>query len=186
MAFCGKCGAQLAEGAKFCPQCGAQTAQTQSEQPGQQAQGQQDWTQQAQQTFNNFNNTANTTGEFDPQDIQRGKGIAWLSYLGILFLIPLFGSQNSKFCRYHANQGLVLLIFEIAYWIAFGIISGIFLGIAYATFSIGLITVWNVISTILRAVGSIWMLVFIILGIVNAANGQAKELPIIGGIKIIK
>ena len=32
MAFCGKCGAQLNDGAKFCPSCGAPTGSEQAQQ----------------------------------------------------------------------------------------------------------------------------------------------------------
>lgn len=28
--------------------------------------------------------------QYDPRDVQQTKSIAWLSYLGILFLIPMF------------------------------------------------------------------------------------------------
>ena len=90
--------------------------------------------------------------------------MALLAYLGFLFLIPLLAAPNSSFARYHANQGLVLFILEaitsVISFIPFGwIISGIL---------------------------GIFGLVLTIIGIVNAANGQAKQLPLIGGITILK
>ena len=33
-----------------------------------------------------------------------------LAYVGILVVVPLFAGGNSKFVKYHANQGLVLFI----------------------------------------------------------------------------
>ena len=39
---------------------------------------------------------------------------------------------------------------------------------------------------ILDAAVGVTYIVFVVLGIVNAAQGQAKELPLIGGIRILK
>ncbi len=41
-----------------------------------------------------------------------------LCYLGILVLIPIFAAKDSKFVRFHANQGLILLLASVAYGIA--------------------------------------------------------------------
>ena len=54
-----------------------------------------------------------------------------------------------------------------------GIVSGILLWIP-------------VIGWLISVLLSIALLVFMILGIVNAAQGKAKELPLIGSIKIIQ
>ena len=148
MAICNKCGQQIDDNVQTCPYCGAPNGVAGN----------------AQNFVNNFTNTADSTAQFDPQDIQDNKVMALLAYLGFLFLIPLLAAPNSKFARYHANQGLVLFILEaitsVISFIPFGwIISGIL---------------------------GIFGLVLTIIGIVNAANGQAKQLPLIGGITILK
>lgn len=114
---------------------------------------------------NNLNNTPDTTGQFDPNDIAQNKTTALLSYIGFLFLVPLLSAKDSAFARFHANQGIVLFILEI--------VSGILVFIPIIGGIISLV-VWLV------------ALVFAILGIVNAANGRAKQLPLIGGITILK
>jgi len=43
------------------------------------------------------------------KDIDEGKILAWLSYLGLLLLIPLFVKPENTFCKHHAKQGIVLL-----------------------------------------------------------------------------
>ncbi|MBP5194225.1 MAG: DUF4870 domain-containing protein, partial [Clostridia bacterium] len=92
--------------------------------------------------------------------------------LGILVLIPILAAKDSKFARFHSNQGLVLLICEVVVSIVLGILSVIpYVGIVFAILS------WIV---------SIVFFVFLILGIVNAVQGKAKELPIIGKFKILK
>ena len=95
-----------------------------------------------------------------------------LSYLSWLVLIPLIAAPKSPFARFHANQGLILAIIEIAFSIVLGALSLI----------PGVGIVFNIILSLLGLV----FLLFSILGIVNAANGKAKELPVIGKIRLIK
>ena len=124
------------------------------------------------ESFNNFNNTPDTTAEFDQQDIEQNKVMGILAYIGILVLVPIFAAKDSKFARFHANQGLVLAIAEVA----LGIILGILGGIPY-------------IGWLFRIIGSLFEVVcvlFAVLGIINAANGKAKELPIVGKFRILK
>lgn len=98
-----------------------------------------------------------------------------LSYIGFLWIIPLVAGKT-EYTRFHANQGLVLFLAEIVLGIVVGIVSFI---LAFIPF-VG----W--IGGLLGTAVSILSLVFMILGIVNAAQGEMKELPVIGGIKIIK
>ncbi len=171
MTYCGKCGKQMDEGLKFCPNCGASTEIPQAE-PAAQAQPQNDFSQKIQ----NFNNTADTTAEFDAQDINSNKAMAILAYFGPLVLIPIFAAKGSKFARYHSNQGLVLLIAAIAYGIVYNILSAIILAISWRLyFVVSIIGLVSIVITVLA-----------IIGIINAATGKAKELPLIGKFKILK
>ncbi len=124
--------------------------------------------------FQNLNNTADTTSQFDPQDIQNNKVMAILAYFGILVLIPLFAAKESKFARFHTNQGLILFIIGIALYIVQTILYTIFPW-----------RMWWLISTLVGIIGLV-MLVLAIIGIINAAQGKAKELPLVGSFKILK
>ena len=157
--YCGKCGAQLNDGAKFCPSCGAPTGSEQAQQ--------QTYQQPQQQAYAPVQS-----------DAQQNKVMGILAYLSWLVIVPWIAAKESPFARYHTNQGLVLAIVEIAWWI----LSAILTAIATAAYSLGFLAVIGVISWILGIV----FLVFSILGIVNAAKGEMKPLPIIGGIKILK
>lgn len=53
---------------------------------------------------------ATVVPSFDKKDVEENKVIAALSYVGILFLIPLLAKRDSKFSQEHAKQGLVLFI----------------------------------------------------------------------------
>lgn len=127
-------------------------------------------------SFDNLTNTPDSTSQFDPKDIADNKVLAAIGYLGFLFLVPLLAAPNSKYARFHANQGLVLFIFMAAYAIIVSILS----------FILGFIPV---IGWIIRMVLWLLYLVFValmVLGIVNAATGKAKQLPVIGSITILK
>jgi len=85
--------------------------------------------------------------------------IAILSYIGILFLIPLLVSKDNAFAQFHAKQGLVLFIAEIATFLISWIpILGWFIGmIAWI--------IWVILS---------------IIGIINVVGGKQTPLPVIG------
>lgn len=174
MAFCGKCGTKVEDGVKFCPSCGAPMGA--QEQPNQTAQQQTNTQNDFTAKVTGLNNTADTTANYEQQDIQQSKTMAILAYIGILVLIPIFAAKESKFARYHANQGLILCLAEIAYGIVYGILSSIILAISWRLYFL---------VSIVGLVGIVF-LVLAIIGIINAAGGKAKELPIIGKFKILK
>lgn len=99
-----------------------------------------------------------------------------LSYIGILVLVPLLAGKT-QFARFHANQGLVLFIADIILGVLIGITTGVLslLGV------VGL-----VLGSIVSGVLGLCIFVMVIMGIINAANGEMKPLPVIGGIKLIK
>ena len=112
------------------------------------------------------------TAEFEEKDIKDNMIMGIFAYLSILVLIPLFAAKNSKYARFHANQGIVLCIVSILFSIVISILTRIpFIGWLFA-----------VIGSI---IGLVW-LVYAVLGIVDVVNGKARELPFIGGIRILK
>jgi len=121
--------------------------------------------------FDAINNTQDTTASYSREDIEKNKFMAILAYFSWLVLIPLFCAKESKFARFHVNQGLVLAIAELLINVVFWPLRHIWL--------IG----W--IFGIIYALVGICAFILFILGVVNAANGRAKELPIIGGIHLI-
>lgn len=101
---------------------------------------------------------------FDPADIENNKGMAIVAY--ILFFVPLLAAPNSPFAKYHANQGLTLFLTCVALNIVLGIIP--------------------IIGWLLLPIANLGCLALAVLGIVVAAQGGAKPLPIIGKYTLMK
>ncbi len=167
MAYCNKCNVELEPERDSCPYCGTPVDTTTEQVSTAQATTE---TNNTADKIRSVFNTANTTDEFDPADIQANKIIAILSYIGILVLVPILAANGSKFAKFHANQGLILLIIEF--------ISGILTSMS---------------MLFIQPIGFfaflLWLLAFSlsIIGIVNAASGNATELPLIGSsIKLLK
>ena len=99
----------------------------------------------------------------EQKQIDEAKSLAWLSYLGLLLLIPLLVLKDNPYAKYHVKQGLVLLIAEIAC----GVVGRILVFIPVLGWVIGM---------------GLWVccVVFSIIGIINALNGKAEPLPLIG------
>jgi uncharacterized membrane protein len=156
MIFCQKCGTQIQDGVKFCPACGAPTEAGQA-------------VQQAQAT-----------------DAEQNKVMAILSY--IIFFIPLITGDHKKspFVKFHVNQGTVLAIVAIAYSIVSGILRAIIkVPVSVYGYSTSVYYTPGWLSTILWLISLVFF-AGCIYGIINAATGKQKELPVIGKFKIIK
>lgn len=116
--------------------------------------------------------TKDTTSDYDSEDIKNNKVVSILAYFGILFLIPLLAAKDSKFAKYHANQGLTLCLA----WVIVAVVIGALGNIPF---------IWWLFD-IIGALASLAGILLMIVGIINAANGKAKELPFIGNITFLK
>lgn len=100
--------------------------------------------------------------EMSQQEPKKESGdnvIAILSYIGILFLIPMLAAKDNEFAQYHAKQGLVLFIAEIA---------------------TALIAWIPILGWIIGLIAWITWLILAITGITNVLGGKKKPLPLIG------
>ncbi|MDO8513751.1 MAG: hypothetical protein Q7S37_04580 [bacterium] len=97
-----------------------------------------------------------TTGS---SDVEENKALAAISYIGILFIIPMAIKKDSAFAMYHAKQGMILFIFEV---------------IIYA------LNWMPFFGDFLYWIGGLLAFVLFIIGLINALNGQTKPLPVIG------
>lgn len=88
------------------------------------------------------------------------------AYFGIFFVIPLIALPYSKEAKFHANQGLVLLIFNVLLGMVVGTVSSLFGDV---------FDILNVIYPLLMVYGAS-----------NAMKGKQTELPVIGKLRLIK
>jgi len=90
---------------------------------------------------------------------QKNIGMAIVAY--IIFFIPLLtDAKKDPFVKYHVKQGLVLFIG----WVLVGILS--------------YILPWQLV--IISQFLDLGLFILMIIGIVNAAKGEQKPLPVIG------
>ena len=95
------------------------------------------------------------------------KAIAIIGYIiPILFFIPLISdAKNNPYAKFHANQQLTLLIF----WIIANFVN-----------------IVPILGQIAWLILSILGIILVIMGVINAAQGTMKPLPIIGKFTLIK
>ena len=86
--------------------------------------------------------------------------MAILSYLGPLVIVSYLTAKEDPFVRFHIKQGLVLFVIEAAVWVVGSMLMYQF---------------WMFVNII-----NLGTLVLSIVGIVNAVQGQEKELPLVG------
>lgn len=105
------------------------------------------------------------------------KIVGILSYLTLIgFIIGIILNNDKKgeekaFGAFHLRQSLGLIIVSIGFYIAYAIVATILLAIgAVFSFLVSLIYITLVLA----------LFALIIIGIINAVNGEKKELPIIG------
>ena len=168
MAYCLKCGAKLEEDDVVCPFCGGPTGGVGSLKQ---------LSDEMIVDIRTLLHTEDQTDQMDPYEVKAGRVPACLSYLGPLLLIPLLASKHSEFVRFHANQGLVLLITAVLSFFSVRIAGWIF----------GFIpAVGEVIAAMLVALWGIVFALCVIIGFLGALRAKAKPLPVIGRFTILK
>lgn len=88
----------------------------------------------------------------DAKDVEENKDLAALSYFWILSVIVYFIKKDSPFIRFHARQAIALFVLSIVFW--------------FVPF----------VAKFLELL----ILGFAALGFIRAAQGEWKELPLIG------
>lgn len=116
--------------------------------------------------------TPDTTDQYDRDEIDTYMAMAIIAYLSWLLILPLLLLRDSKYVRYHCNQGLILAILETVTILVLSLLSKIpFIGVLFSIVNVLLIICYILLSAI---------------GILNSVMGKARELPFIGGIRILK
>ena len=117
-------------------------------------------------------NSKDNKPKFDKKDIEENKAMACLAY--IVAPIPYFIETKSKWVKYHAIQGMNLLIIDILLSLLVYIISSL------------IFWPFLILKVLLRLTLYSVVVIYSLIGIIHVCNCETKELPIIGKIKLIK
>lgn len=109
------------------------------------------------------------------------KILAALSYVGILFCVPIAVKKDNRFCRFHAKQGINLFT--------------VFLGLMVLRYILGIISdvmhiipivgrLVSIAGTLLMGAAGIFYFAFALMGIFNAVSGKAKPLPLVSALPV--
>jgi uncharacterized membrane protein len=182
MSYCKYCGAYIPDRDNVCPACGKGTVEASAQASASQS-ASYDWSaaqnnkehgeyKESGEYRSGPNSSGNggtytnsrTYGDEYDADAAENRGLGYLCYL-FLFLIPLLAKPDSQFLRYHANQGLVLMLFCILVRICSSI---------------------PILGWLGGAIGSVFAFYCMVKGLGNVAHGKRSPLPVIGQITIIK
>lgn len=165
---CQFCNSEIDPNAEFCPNCGLRLKNEKTEPTLQQP---------PPLAFD-------TNSDFATSE---DKIMGALAYWGILILVPVIAGK-SKFVKFHVGQGVRALICTFVLPIAAVIIQAIKAGVVLmggdgVSLTLSLIgIILNIISYILLLITTFVPFICMICGIVNAAKGRMKPLPLIGKI----
>jgi uncharacterized membrane protein len=94
--------------------------------------------------------------------------LAYVTFIGFLIAMSMHSNKKTRLGTYHLRQGLALLIVAVGIWIAMTILC----------------VIPFVVFVVLALTPFIWLgiLALMIIGMINASNGQEKPLPLVGAI----
>lgn len=96
-------------------------------------------------------------------DVEKTKVVAAIGYISILCFIPLLLERDSKYAQFHAKQGIVLLVVEVAIFLLSGVLAFI-----------------PVLGWLVLMILNISVVVLAIMGIIKALDGELWEMPVLG------
>lgn len=117
----------------------------------------------------NGNELKNYTSLFTKEEIESGRTMSIISYISVLVLIPYFNKGKNKYVDWHAKQGMNIFIYEALLFCFDKIISPFLPGIGF-----------------LGYIGIVFLTILSLISIIYVISGEARELPIIDKIKIIR
>lgn len=114
------------------------------------------------------------TDNFDTHDINENHTMAVvMAVFPFLFFLPLVSGKNSPYMKFMANQTLIYFILDLVLNAVCKVVGAVpFIG--------------GLAAGILGAVINLVMLIFWLIGLINAINGNPVRYPLIGEFDILK
>lgn len=108
--------------------------------------------------------TEDISGRYLARDIKKSRVCAVIGYL--FFFVPIIIFPDDGFCRYHANQSLILLLL--------------------GTIGITIVCLIPYVGWLLAILLAAFIAVCAIRGMILAATGKAKRIPLFGNLVLIE
>jgi len=102
------------------------------------------------------------------------KIFAALSYISILFIVPLILRHDQEEVYFHARQGMVLFGTEVIVWFLLFILESFFVALLPST-ELGIVSILGALAWVLFVALSI-------LGVYAVFRGKTWEMPVLGRI----
>ena len=169
MAFCGKCGGELLEGARFCNTCGSSVA-TPAPVPAALAAAPEPGAVTSAPAAAGTGMTSNVAG--------------LLAYVfgfitGIVFLV-LEPYNKDKFVRFHAFQSIFFNVVMIGFWIVWTILSMIMWAIGFRILGYAIGSLISTVMSLVSLVVFLGILVYWVFLMYKAYNNEKYMIPYIG------
>jgi uncharacterized membrane protein len=168
MQYCSRCGKAVEDGATVCPACNKSLVTGYGSRTDRER-------RDLAEALRQLGNPADLSSRYASDDAEHNRVAAVLSYFGLLVLVPLLASPDSRFARFHAGQGLTLLAAEICSGMIGTVLHAVLGGISWRL--LPLAALWNLTG--------ILFLGLTVFGIVSALQGKARELPLLGRFRIL-
>lgn len=115
--------------------------------------------------------TASPYDSIKPEDVERGRVLAAVSYLPGLCFIGLLGATENAFIGFHARQGFLLFMVEVGLVVFFTIYDATLGQIPYVGPFVGYVVKFLVWTSVLLVTG---------FAVAKAASGETTRLPYLG------
>ena len=135
-----------------------------------------------------WQNTTDHTRDYDPEDFKKNKKFSIIALFGITFWVPFVFNSDCGSSRFHANQGLLVLIVEIIMGLGESIFAAM-INTAFfdsASLSPVLLVIGIILYLILTAIFYAIPIFMIATGIKNISAGKVKDLPFIGKLRLVR
>ena len=172
MIQCKECGAEMDVFDEYCPNCGATN----------------EWGKGSGLTYRGDSRNAAEMPNNEYVNAEDSRGVAFLSYIGLLLIVPILKAKDSEFIRFHVNQGIIVQLFNL-------ICDCTMLGLVNLSIHFDRLysqTLDNGYQTLTVVMALLTLIVFIISFICwivplrGSLRGVRQKAPIIGNIRLIK
>ena len=186
---CPKCDKEVKKTDKFCSSCGADLKKKKSSKKKESSFNQDEIFNKIGDGLEKVLDTEDTSKDYTKKDVDDNKGLALLAYLGPFALVPYFYNKNSKYVKYHAVQGMNLLVMWIVYAILAALLSSIKVtkdctSVMGTILTCTKVTPWWV--NLIVDLSGLLLFAIAVIGVFYALSGKAKKLPLVDKVKIFK